>query len=109
MCGGLRVWGVTKAGDVWRGWKPILVWRGVEFHHLENSESCGDDVMREVSNEGHILIAQGVVEHEGIKVRAWGYGDLTTGTAKVCYDCIFLLTLSCRKIYVAKGGRASAR
>ena len=76
----------VEAGEVWRGWKPVLIGRSIGLVCLKDTNTSGDNVARKVADEGDIALVEGVVSQEVCEVRAGEDHDHSADVVEVSGD-----------------------
>ncbi len=95
-----------EAREVQWGREPLLVVRSAVFVCLQDENPGGNDVAREVDDEGNIALLEGVIYQEFGKIGAGEDRDLTACIFKVGGNGLFLMTFVLGTEDVAEDGGA---
>jgi hypothetical protein len=68
--------------SVGRGQEQVVAGGIIVLICLEDANARWDDVPRQFCDKGHVAIHKGLINHEGVEVRAWKYGDLPARTVE---------------------------
>ncbi len=98
-----------EAREVQWGREPLLVVQSTVFVCLQDENLGGNDVVREVNDEGKVALLEGVIYQEFGKIGAGEDRDLTACVFKVGRIGLFLMTFILGNEDVAKYGRACGR
>ena len=95
-----------EAREVRWGREPLLVVQSAVFIYLQDENSSGNDVAREVNDEGNVALLEGVIYQEFGKIGAGEDRDRTACIFEVGGNGLFLMTFVLGTEDVAKYGRA---
>jgi hypothetical protein len=96
----------VEAREVQWGREPLLVVQSAVFVCLQDENPGGNDVAREVNDEGNDALLEGVIYQEFGKIGAGEDRDLTACVFEVGGNGLFLMTFVLENEDVAKYGGA---